>query len=211
MQMIPMGSTEPAHSEELHGSLEAYRNHAATHADAFAGVVTPQLRWLLSRTAASSLVLDVGCGTGRDVRLLRSLGRTAVGIDLVKEMLKGVDGAAVCDARVLPFADLVFEAVFSSAGLVHLDRDTLEVAVCEMVRVAKPNAAFTISLRHQMLRQAPSGWEPSPFGQRWYQRWNAEDLAMVVHGCGVLVEEVSITDDATRRDVAWVAVSGTVR
>lgn len=208
--MTRMDSTDPDSPNELQSSLDAYRNNAQLHADTFAAVVSPQLQWLLSRTSSGDVVLDVGCGTGRDVRLLCSLERIAVGVDLVAEMLTGVNGTAVCDARVLPFAADTFDAVFSSAGLVHLDKDALADAVCEMVRVGKIGAPITLSVRYQKFRQEESGWEQSPFGDRWYQRWDASELAVLAHGCGMQVQEVEITDDSTRPDVAWVAVSGEV-
>jgi SAM-dependent methyltransferase len=208
--MTRMGSTDPGSQNELQSSLDAYRNNAKLHADAFADVVSPQLQWLLSRTSPGDLVLDVGCGTGRDVRLLRSLERAAVGVDLVAEMLTGVNGTAVCDARVMPFADGTFDAVFSSAGLVHLDKRTFADAVCEMSRVGKVGAPITLSVRHKKFRQEESGWEQSPFGDRWYQRWNASELAVLADRCGIHIQEVEITDDGTRPDVAWVAVSGEV-
>jgi SAM-dependent methyltransferase len=195
---------------ELEGSLDAYRAHAAAHAAAFDGVITDQLQWLLTRTTAGDMVVDVGCGTGRDVKLLRSLERVAIGIDLVPQMLVGLAGVAVCDARVMPFEDQSFDAVYSSAGLVHLDPDAFADAVTEMCRVAKPGAALTLSVRHRGRHHDDNGWESSPFGDRWYQRWNAEVLAETCHRSGVAIEGVSIQDDATRPGIAWATVWGYV-
>lgn len=206
-----MASSDHNRRGELEGTLDAYRHNAAQHAAMFSDVVTPQMQWIIAETNPGDLVLDVGCGTGRDVRMLRSAGRAAVGVDLVIEMLASVAGGVVCDARAMPFGDSVFDAVYSSAGLVHLERDAFGDAVREMVRVGREGAAFSLSVRHRQNGEDESGWEPSSFGARWYQRWDAADLCEVLDRCGVVIDHVDVSLDSKRGDVSWVAVGGCVR
>lgn len=95
------------------------------------------------------LLLDVGCGTGDDVRALAGLvGATGrvVGIDFSLAMVteaarrSGREGGASYFCRGLagrlPFPDSSFDGVRSERMLQHL-RDPL-AAVSEMVRVLKP-------------------------------------------------------------------------
>ena len=82
--------------------------------------VAPLLSWAAPRRA-----LDVGTGTGRNVRLLAAAGaRTIVGADLSVPMLTRATGARrrVCaDALHLPFASRSFDVVCSSLMVGDLD------------------------------------------------------------------------------------------
>jgi len=95
-------------------------------------------------------VLDVGCGTGADVRALASLvgpEGDAVGVDSSRSMIDTArtraptDSAArfeVADALALPFEDASFDAVRCERVLQHVpDPDRV---LAEMARVARPGA-----------------------------------------------------------------------
>jgi ubiquinone/menaquinone biosynthesis C-methylase UbiE len=92
-------------------------------------------------------VLDVGCGTGEEVRAIASRTGCAVGIDasraLVEEARRrtATDLEAtfrVADALDLPFADAGFDGVRTERTLQHVKDPAL--ALREMARVAKPGA-----------------------------------------------------------------------
>ena len=113
----------------------------------------------------------------------------------------------VADARALPFGDGVFQAVYSIAGLVHLDERGVRSAVSEMVRVSGEGGVFYVSLR---AGEDSSRWEDSPWRVRWYREWQPETIRHLCEDAGVKVSEVTIEADATRREIAWVSVYGAV-
>jgi SAM-dependent methyltransferase len=80
-------------------------------------------------------VLDVGCGNGRYLRAMSSLGVTATGCDLSLGMLKTTtDGALVAsDAIRLPFRSAVFDVVLAPHMLYHVSDRT--AATHELRRV----------------------------------------------------------------------------
>jgi ubiquinone/menaquinone biosynthesis C-methylase UbiE len=93
----------------------------------------------------NSKVLDVGCGTGSTLHMLRSLGfRNSIGVDFSKYSVevcskmfgfrKGKD-VFVMDVRKLKFRDRSFDMVFSDGMLEHLP--SIEKAVAELCRVSK--------------------------------------------------------------------------
>jgi len=89
-------------------------------------------------------VLDVGCGTGGDVR---ALGVGGVGVDASAVMCgrtrrRGV-AVARADARFLPFADGAFGAVGSDRVVQHLEDPA--GAVAELARVVRPGGRLVLA------------------------------------------------------------------
>jgi len=87
-------------------------------------------------------VLEIGCGTGIDLRLFpKSVEVNGVDLNdkalaIAKEKLPGLDfkKSSITD---LPFEDSSIDFVFTHQLLNYLDDDTLEKGVAEMYRVAK--------------------------------------------------------------------------
>jgi SAM-dependent methyltransferase len=103
-------------------------------------------------------VLDVACGTGRALPILRAAvgpRGTVLGVDVTAEMLaeargKGRTGLVLGDARALPLGDSVLDAVFA-AGLIPHVRDTAAVLE-ELRRVCRPGGR--LALFHPISRAA---------------------------------------------------------
>jgi ubiquinone/menaquinone biosynthesis C-methylase UbiE len=108
--------------------------------------------------APGALVLDVGCGTGADVRALAaSVGPTGrvVGVDNSTQLVdeartqsagQGLDatvGFQVADAHDLPFAEASFDAVRAERVFMHLARP--DRALAEMIRVTRPGGRLLVA------------------------------------------------------------------
>lgn len=104
--------------------------------------------------AKSSLVLEVGCGTGKDFSKVAKSGQNVIGVDISYEMCMNVqkkiqeDGFenetffSVADAEELPFESNLFDAVYMVASLHHLE-DPLS-GLKEMSRCVKPGGLVII-------------------------------------------------------------------
>jgi ubiquinone/menaquinone biosynthesis C-methylase UbiE len=102
-----------------------------------------QLSFELMRLRSTDHVLDIGCGTGDDVRALSGLTSRAVGVDssatMVAEARRRSEGRRqnaefhVANALQLPFADGTFDACRIERVLQHIRQP--ELAIREMVRV----------------------------------------------------------------------------
>jgi ubiquinone/menaquinone biosynthesis C-methylase UbiE len=110
------------------------------------------LRSLLPEGAGRAL--DVACGTGRGVLLLRDITPIVFGVDGTAEMLAaaaaklGDDRRTVCLARgnaaSLPFADATFDVVIS-LNFVHLfDVPAKRTFIREMARVTRPGGVVIV-------------------------------------------------------------------
>ena len=105
-------------------------------------VVEPLLRRLSPRRA-----LDVGCGSGRYLTLLASLGASAVGVDFSFGMLSQSRGARVCaDARCLPIRRASVDLV--NASLMVGDLPDLRSWTREAARVLRPGGDLVYSDFH---------------------------------------------------------------
>jgi len=85
-------------------------------------------------------ILDVGCGTGANLKMLASFGK-AEGVDLSQQALdfchrRGLDGARYGAAESLPFDDDTFDLVTALDVIEHLDDDSS--GLNEICRVLRP-------------------------------------------------------------------------
>jgi SAM-dependent methyltransferase len=95
-------------------------------------------------------VLDCGCGTGHNLRMLRRYGR-AFGIDITFSGLQyaaagGDRQVAQASAARLPFAAGAFDLVTSFDVIYSLPDDVERAAVSEMFRVLKPGGYLLVNV-----------------------------------------------------------------
>jgi SAM-dependent methyltransferase len=104
--------------------------------------------WLLDRLRETrpAEVMEIGCGFGRNLRMLRDqLGFHCrlMGSDLSLNLLskardEGLAVPLVCaDVTRLPFADKAFETVFTHGVLMHVPPDHVRSALQELLRVTR--------------------------------------------------------------------------
>jgi len=96
---------------------------------------------LPSMISNNSLVLDIGCGYGRNSVPLQSRNNNIIACDWSLTMSRMVREAKVpfvmCDARRLPFRDNSVDCLICSHVLQHLQRKDLDRVLAEFERVAK--------------------------------------------------------------------------
>lgn len=101
----------------------------------------------------SDSILDIGCGTGRTIELLRKRGYDLVGIDLSLKMLKIAYHSSSkryvqADVRFLPFTENSFDAAFSLHGaFAHLkSREERNKGIEEISHTIKPGGQVFIDV-----------------------------------------------------------------
>lgn len=94
------------------------------------------------------LALDLGCGNGRHLPLLRDNFNSAVGLDFSRSMLELCDDPVVRgDLTALPFADSCANCVVCVAALHHLpSREERLDALDEMARVLRSSCDALVSV-----------------------------------------------------------------
>lgn len=166
--------------------------------------------WLAG--GATGRVLDVGCGTGRNLGLLPR-GSRAVGVDLCQESLRKAHerapGALLVRARAeaLPFRDGVFNTVTS--GLVFCSVEDPSAGLGEIRRVLKPGGTLRM-LEHVRAEGAWHAWVQDRSQPAWTWLTGGchpnRDTEAVVAAAGFVVDAGSRrASGIMRRFVARVA------
>jgi len=116
---------------------------------------------------ADRSVLDIACGTGYGMALLRSRARGVVGVDADLDAVRAaarVEGggpALVGDGTRLPFGDRAFDAVTSFETLEHLD--DRERFLSELRRVLTPDGVCVLSTPNANYTEPVDGRPRNPF------------------------------------------------
>lgn len=105
------------------------------------------------------VILDAGCGSGRNISLLGPLVKEVVGIDYSDEMLQRA-GKMVSNERLsnvklipgdvtrLPFGSDTFDKVVCASVLQYLEDEDCAIALREMVRICKPGGRLIIHAKN---------------------------------------------------------------
>lgn len=190
-----------------------YERQAGAYAEASDAIdLQPLYRSFLSMVATGGLILDAGCGSGRDIRFFEQHDLRPVGVDRSLGLIRIAASRSsspfvVGDLRKLPFADQMFDGVWSSASLVHLPRASITFALSEMRRVSKPEAALVLSVK------AGEGEIRDESG-RLFTLFQADEIRHFMACAGYVVHQLCL--DAQRRtrfgkveEINWINVLAT--
>ncbi len=93
-------------------------------------------------------ILDLGCGSGFSMEVLKELGYEVLGVDISEKMLgfAKAQGFNVvrADARELPFEDESFDGLLSISMLQWLGKKDVEKVARECYRILKPGGVAVI-------------------------------------------------------------------
>jgi SAM-dependent methyltransferase len=167
---------DPLFETRLSRTIESYDSNAESYAQRFQYVDLGEhrRRFLQHLPKSVGLVLDAGCGSGRDLGLFARDGIQAIGLDRSAELLRIARGAGRTavngDLRDLPFKPASFAGVWACASLVHLSMPEVARALTEFKRVLRPDGNLFLSVRHGCgieERLDPSGHS------RWFYLYSA--------------------------------------
>jgi len=149
-------------------------------------------------------VLDLGCGPGRDIELLRARGARVIGADLSLGMLREararVGGALVCgDMGALPCASASFDGVWLCAALLHLQRADSPRALAEVRRILRAACPLYVAVQQGEGEQ----WIETR-GARFFAYYQPDELAALVRLAGFDVQELWIDQDEGRPGINWI-------
>ena len=109
------------------------------------------VRNFIDNIAEDSLVLDAGCGNGKNMLYMQARDIKVIGIDFCDKLLnickEKVLNVKYADVRNIPFQNNTFDYVISIAVIHHLSIESdRRKAIDEMLRVCKPNGKILVSV-----------------------------------------------------------------
>jgi ubiquinone/menaquinone biosynthesis C-methylase UbiE len=200
-------------------TLRAYERHAADYGrgDNDRGWLVPVLDQFLAMVRPGGIVLDLGCGPGREAFELAERGVRVVGLDIASSLLgrahreHPVVGYVRGDMRQLPFESESFDGVWAAASLHHLRPEEVRMSLAEVSRVLRPNGAFYSSVESG---ETAGTTPPLPGDQvqsdRYYAFYSPGDWRQHVAAGGLVVESLNHAEsDPTHLNVGatgWIEV-----
>ncbi|MBP6363152.1 MAG: class I SAM-dependent methyltransferase [Novosphingobium sp.] len=123
-------------------TLEFYAKEAPDYAARSPGGIGRHLDGFLEKLAPGALILELGCGSGRDAAAIEARGFKVDPTDGVPEMAKQAEARLGRPVRVMRFDELdasaAYDGVVAAYSLLHIPRAGL-IAVLERVwRALKP-------------------------------------------------------------------------
>lgn len=146
---------------------------------------------LIRQTEISSdaTVVDIGTGTGANLRLLRDMGFINVtGLDPSTEAArwcseKGLGAVRKGDIRALPLPDSSVDLVLATDVVEHVNEDRL--ALSEIRRILRPEGVALITVP-----AFPSLWGLQDERSHHYRRYRLKPFARQLSQAGLVVEKV---------------------
>lgn len=135
---------------------KSYNSNAdefAKHTTIFRGKLDKWINDFVSRLSRKSLVLDIGCGAGRDAKFFSDFGLQVAGIDFSEKLIdiakkKVPEGEFyVMDFENLEFSENEFDGIWASASLLHIPKKRLLSVFKKIYFVLKKDGLFYSSFR----------------------------------------------------------------
>lgn len=97
-------------------------------------------------------ILDVGCGSGRDLQKFKNLGYEVIGIDASIEMVKKAKALSRVEVLNLKFAEITweneFDGLWASASLLHVPATEISNTLKLLWKSLKRSSPFFMSFKY---------------------------------------------------------------
>ena len=150
----------------------------------------------------NAVLLDVGCGSGRDLKWLKARGFTVCGFEKSKGLAKLARENSGCkviegDFEIFNFATLSFDAVLASGSLVHVPHAKLPAVLGNIIQCLPATGSIIyISLKYG------SGTQTDSRGRTFYL-WTEEELNKIYHEMDLMVIQCSKSVSLANSKDTW--------
>ena len=180
----------------------ARQHHAPLEGDLLA-----QAQTLVQHVGRGGQVLDIGCGTGRDMLFFESQGITVTGLDLSAGMLAFArrqvhGGLALMNMCRIGFQAASFDGAWSCASLLHVPKQDAPIALQEMRRVLRPGGMLLLTLQEGNSESWDAGYVEGV--ERFFARYQASEMSRMLTGNGFSIRSTdSFLQPSNKR--AWLS------
>jgi len=176
-------------------------NHQAYYARTVQVDPTPFLKPFADRLPAGATILDVGCGSGRDMLWLKNRGFAVTGFERSPGLAGLAEERSGCpvikgDFTAFDFSRLAFDALLLCGSLVHLSPEQLPVVLGKILKSLNTTGCAYLSLK------AGRGQRRDQWG-RTFHLWQALALEEIVEKSGLKVLDFSRSVSAAGTGEPW--------
>ncbi|ORJ63411.1 class I SAM-dependent methyltransferase [Geothermobacter hydrogeniphilus] len=162
-----------------------YEINAREYFEATARIDPSSFLTPFTETLGQGSVLDIGCGSGRDLRWLKQRGFDVVGFERSPKLAALAREHAGCpviegDFLTFDFSSLEFDALILVGALVHLDRTMLPVVLNRVVQALSGTGLLYMTLKEG------EGVRPGKDG-RSFTLWQPQELETVFSSTGLQI------------------------
>ena len=159
----------------------------------------------LGYLAQGALILDFGCGSGRDSRYFLQKGYRVEACDGSEEMVKAATHNAGIPVKQMLFSELDeqerYDGIFACASILHVSSEELPDIIGKMKKAVKKGGVLYVSFKYGTFEGVRNG--------RYFTDQTEEGLRQILDQVGGLdVISTGITGDARpgRVDEKWLNV-----
>ena len=190
---------------EMNSTIKYYNDHADWYYWTTVAVDMDVMRKkFASFLPSEARVIDMGCGSGRDVLCFSDMGFDAVGLDASEELVKLAKERLEIKAFVGDMATYrtqdPYDGIWCCASLFHLDDEQKKKFFSNLNHNLKMDGVVYISVKEGI----ETGVDKDG---RFYSNCTEEELVRALYGAGCAVFDIYTTDDGMGRDgVRWLNV-----
>ncbi|MCG3864472.1 MULTISPECIES: class I SAM-dependent methyltransferase [unclassified Photobacterium] len=186
-------------------TIQYYNDNAQSFVD---GTVNVDMESLYSPFVKllpdNALILDAGCGSGRDTRAFLSMGFDVEAIDASEEMVRHATAYTGINVKQQTFQDIdvsnSYDAIWACASLLHVPQEQLLIVFSRLEKALKAGGVWYFSFKYGNEERVKDG--------RTFTDMNEESIRALLSQFPTLMEEsVWLTLDARPdRDEKWLNV-----
>jgi len=165
---------------------------------------------LVQHTGRGAHIIDVGCGTGRDMAWFESHGLAVTGFDLSSGMLTYARGHVRGDLFAmhmghLGFRHAQFDGAWCCASLLHVPKREAAAALGEIRRVLKSGSMLIVIVQEGNGESWEEGYVPGI--RRFFARYQADELRRLLCSTGFAVDDMGAWHGNNRGWLSWVCIA----
>ena len=182
----------------MNKTIEYYNQNASEYFSNTVNVNFDQLRRkFVSYLPENATIIDIGCGSGRDVKAFCEMGYQAIGLDaseeLAAEARKQLDVEVVAGDMTKWKAQKPFDGIWCCAALLHLHEEEADCFFQNLRFNLKPGGVLFLSVKEGIL----SGFDEKG---RYMQNYTEQELQAKLEAVGLEIIEIDNTIDQLGRD-----------
>ncbi len=158
---------------------------------------------LINHLQQGSSILDIGCGSGRDMLWLKERGFDCTGLERVSELAAlarqhSGQPLIVADFESFDFSRMGMDAVLLIGALVHIPHEHFPQILSQILKAIKPGDLALITMKQGQCRQEIAD------GRTFYM-WEKENLLSILKKLGLICIDFSAQTSQVRKSDIWMS------